>query len=130
MVRSEAYDDHPEHSLRFDERPVRLRILLNEQILAETDAGLSLREGHYPAVIYVPREHVRMDLLTRSDRRTHCPFKGDASYFDYASASPQRDEPDLTNVAWSYEDPFDQMRRLANHLAFYDDRVTLERLPE
>jgi len=124
MARSPAYDRHPEHTLEIDEARVRLRVHVADQLVAETANGLNLREGKYPPVVYIPREDVRMHLMARSDESSHCPFKGDANYFEFRG---DHDSP-VAPIAWSYEDPFDQMRAIANHLAFYADRVTIERI--
>jgi len=120
MALSTAYEKHPQHRIEIDEERVGLRVTLNGEVLAETTRGLNLREGNYPAVVYVPRDDVDMDRLTPRDHTTHCPFKGDASYF--CSKGDASDE----DIAWSYETPFDQMAAIRDHLAFYADRVTLE----
>ncbi|HEB88744.1 MAG TPA: DUF427 domain-containing protein [Deltaproteobacteria bacterium] len=117
-----AWEAFPEHRIEIDAQPIGLRVLHDGRILAETTRGLLLREGHYPPVVYIPREDVRMTRLARSDHSTHCPFKGDASYYDV------RDDPEATRIAWSYETPFDQMSAIRNHLAFYTDRLTTEAL--
>ena len=122
MARSTAYDDYPDHTLTFDDAPATLRVRVGDTVIAETRRGLTLREGRYPPVVYVPREDCAMDRLPRVAHSTHCPFKGDASYFDFADEGSNRVE----QVAWSYEDPFDQMEALRDHLAFYADRVTLD----
>ena len=120
MALSGAYEKYPQHRIDIDQERVRLRVSLHGKVLAETTRGLKLREGSYPAVVYVPREDVNMDRLAASDLSTHCPFKGDANYF--------RDGDDSAGeeVAWSYETPFDQMEAIRGHVAFYSDRVTLE----
>ena len=61
-----------------------------------------------------------MDLLTRSDTLTHCPFKGDASY---SSFGENRD------VAWSYDQPLEGMEKIAERLAFEGGKIE-ERLSE
>lgn len=122
MARSEAYDRHPDHTLAFDDAPAGLRVRVGETLVAETQRGLLLREGRYPAVVYVPREDVEMQHLSRNAESTHCPFKGDATYFDF---QPTEDAT-VPSIAWSYEAPFDQMEALRDHLAFYPDRVALE----
>ena len=58
-----------------------------------------------------------MDRLARSDHRTHCPFKGDASYFSL------KDGPE--NAVWSYEQPYDEMMAIKERLAFYPDKVEI-----
>ena len=127
MARSTAYDDHPQHTLTFDDVPAALRVRVGDTLLAETHRGLTLREGRYPPVVYVPREDCAMDRLVPVEHSTHCPFKGDASYFDFAGRDGAEDGGErIQRVAWSYEEPFDQMEALRDHLAFYADRVTLE----
>lgn len=131
MVESTAYAKHPQHKIEIDAESVKFRVTLDGEVLAETRRGLNLREASYPAVVYIPREDVRMERLTpidHSTHSTHCPFKGDASYFcarkDSATASTR------PKIAWSYETPFEQMEAIRGHLAFYADRVTLERLAD
>ena len=50
-------------------------------VVAETTHALTLKEASYPAVQYVPRTDANMALLERTERTTHCPYKGDANYF-------------------------------------------------
>jgi len=125
MAQSQAYEKFPQHRIEIDEERIHVRVTRNGVTLAETRRGLNLREGDYPAVVYIPREDVSMDRLRRSELSTHCPFKGDASYFDCAGDTQTPPE-----VAWSYETPFDQMLAIRDHLAFYVDRVEIETNPE
>ncbi len=127
MALSSAYAKHPQHRIDIDEERVGLRVSLNGEVLAQTTRGLNLREGNYPAVVYVPRNDVDMERLTASDLSTHCPFKGDASYFRYGGSEQHGVAEE---VAWSYETPFDQMEAIRGHLAFYADRVTVERIAD
>ena len=59
-----------------------------------------------------------MDLLVRTDHRTHYRSKGDASYFSIVTPEGRRE-----NAAWSYETPIANVARIAGYLAFYPDRV-------
>jgi uncharacterized protein (DUF427 family) len=127
MTLSSAYAKHPQHRIDIDEERVGLRVSLNGEVLAHTTRGLNLREGKYPAVVYVPRDDVDMERLTPSDLSTHCPFKGDANYFRYGGS---KQDVATEEVAWSYETPFDQMEAIRGHLAFYADRVTVERIAD
>jgi uncharacterized protein (DUF427 family) len=55
---------------------------------------------------------------TPSTHSTHCPYKGDASYFSIAAGGRTAD-----NAVWSYEQPFPAMAEIKDHLAFYPHRV-------
>ena len=90
-------------------------------VIGESSNALELVEGDYPPVIYFPREDLGMAFLERSETTTVCPHKGQASYFDIVTKSgPIRD------AGWSYETPLPDAARIAGHIAFYKDKVTLE----
>lgn len=124
MAHSPAYDKYPEHTLTFDSAPVAVRVSIEGVVVAETKRAKTLREGKYPATVYLPREDVNFARLSPTDHSTHCPFKGDASYFDFTDAAKSAIATE--QVAWSYEDPFDQMNEIRNYLSFYADRTTIE----
>jgi uncharacterized protein (DUF427 family) len=84
--------------------------------------ALELKEGSYPAVLYVPREDIDMGRLERTTRSTTCPHKGAASYYSIRTGDGV-----LDNAVWSYETPKADMAAIAGHLAFYTDRVTVTR---
>lgn len=108
----------PDHPITIEPNPHRIRVLLGGVIIAETVRALTLREASYPAVQYVPRADIVADLFEPSARTSHCPYKGDASYFDAMAGGVSR-----RDVAWSYERPFPAVEAIAGHLAFYPDRV-------
>ena len=92
-------------------------------VLAETKDALELTEGSYAAVMYFPRGDVAMAFLEPTDTKTHCPHKGDANYFTIVAESDQ-----IKDAAWSYESPKADLSQIAGHLAFYPDKVTVERV--
>lgn len=93
-------------------------------VLGESSEALELLEGDYPAVIYFPRGDLAMAFIDASDKKTTCPHKGEASYFSVVTKSTT-----LTDVAWSYETPNEDVARIRNHIAFYTgDKVTVEQL--
>lgn len=93
-------------------------------VLGETTNALELIEGNAPAVYYFPRADIGMAFLDASDTTTHCPHKGDASYFSIVTKSEV-----LKDAAWSYEAPLAEVDRIAGHLAFYvNDKVAVEKL--
>jgi uncharacterized protein (DUF427 family) len=93
----------------------RVRVTWKGEVIADSRDALAMKEGSYPVVYYIPRKDVKMDRLERTQHGSHCPFKGDASYFSL-KGGPQ-------NAVWSYERPFDEAAPIAEHLAFYPDKV-------
>ena len=121
MTRSTAYDKYPEHMLELESQPGLTRATFQGELIAESRRAVRLLEGNYPAALYFPQADVRMDLLRKTSRSTHCPFKGDASYWSIGS-EPGAGE----NAVWGYEAPFDQMLGLKDLVSFYTDRVDVE----
>jgi uncharacterized protein (DUF427 family) len=111
----------PDHPITITQNPKRVRVTAGDVVIAETSKALTLKEAKYPAVQYVPREDANMALLERTDRVTHCPYKGDASYY-----SVKADGKTLDNAIWTYETPFPAMTEISGHLAFYPDKVKIE----
>src|SRR5215467_11151520 len=93
----------------------RVQVTVNGEAIADTKNAIRLEEGTYPAVYYFPRDDVNMDRLQRTSQKTHCPFKGDASYYSFKGG--------MQNAVWSYEAPYDEMQSIAGLLAFYPDKV-------
>jgi len=91
-------------------------------VIADTKQALRCEETGHGPVFYIPEKDVRTDLLRPTDHHTHCPFKGDASYWtiELADAGEARR---AENAVWGYRTPFDEMQRLAGHYAFYPNRV-------
>ena len=108
----------PDHPITIAPNNNRVRVSFAGHVIADTTRALTLREASYKPVQYIPRADVNMSLLVRTDHRTHCPYKGDASYFTIKAAGRN-----VENAAWSYERPFPAMAEISEHLAFYPDRV-------
>ena len=100
--------------LFFDPVPQRIRALFaGETVVDSRNAKLLHETGHLP-VYYVPLEDVRTDLLERTDTHTHCPHKGEASY--WTLRAPRRTAPD---AVWGYEEPLEPASFLRGHVALY-----------
>jgi uncharacterized protein (DUF427 family) len=111
----------PDHPITITSNPKRVRVSVGETVIADSTHALTLKEAKYPAVQYVPRDDARMELFKRTDRVTHCPYKGDANYFSIVA-----DGKVLENSIWTYETPFPAMAEISGHLAFYPDKVKIE----
>jgi uncharacterized protein (DUF427 family) len=109
-----------DHPITVEHNAARVTVTLGGTKIADTTDALTLRESTYPAVQYVPRKDVDMSLLERTDHETYCPFKGDASYYTIKNGDQA-----LDNVVWTYEQPYDAVSGIKDHLAFYADRVEI-----
>ena len=96
----------------------RWRALFNGHVLADSNDALVLREQGYPDRIYFPRDDVGMEYASRTQRTSHCPFKGDATYYTFLM-----DGDFAENAAWSYERPIEGMAAIAGRISFYPDKV-------
>jgi uncharacterized protein (DUF427 family) len=103
---------------RVEPVPERVRVLMDGVPLADSTHALRVLETAGAPVYYVPREDVRMDLLVPSPHRTVCEWKGEAGYWSLRSGTR-----DVSNVAWSYEDPKPGFEAITGHLAFYASKV-------
>ena len=106
------------HRITIAAAPGPVTVMLGGQVLARSARALTLKEGAMADVLYVPREDADMSLLTRTTHATHCPFKGDASYYTVKAGGRTAE-----NAVWTYEAPKADVSRIAGHLAFYPDRV-------
>jgi uncharacterized protein (DUF427 family) len=109
----------PDHPITIEANSRRVRITWSGQVVADSKRALMLREAAYAPVQYIPRADVRMALLKRSDHGTHCPYKGDASYYSI-ELEGRRSE----NAVWSYEEPYEAMAAIKGYVAFYPNRVS------
>ena len=95
-----------------------VRVEKDGEILADSDRAIALEETGLPTRYYLPREDVRTDLLEPSETTSHCPFKGDATYFS---------APGAKDAFWVYEAPSEQdALPIAKMLAPWPGRVDVE----
>ncbi len=92
-------------------------------VVGESGDALEVLEGDYPPVIYFPRADIGMSFLEQTTSTTHCPHKGAATY--YTVSGP---DGDAVDAAWSYDAPNSDVEAIAGHVAFYADRVAVEKL--
>jgi len=112
-----GYKKNPEHRIETKRAGVRVQVIFNGEVIADSEDAIKMEENGYAPVFYLPRKDVKMERLSRTTHRTHCPFKGDASYFTLSNGRTSE------NAVWSYEQPFDEVSLIKERLAFYPDRV-------
>jgi len=108
----------PDHPIAIERNPGHVVVSVAGHVIADTREALTLHEAGHPAVQYIPRKDVDMTLLSRTDRTSYCPYKGDAGYFSIPAGGDRS-----TNAVWTYEAPYDAVAAIKDHLAFYPDRV-------
>jgi uncharacterized protein (DUF427 family) len=102
------------HHLTVEQSTAHVRVVRDGQVLAESRRPLLLRETGLPVRYYLPPEDVRTELLTASDTATHCPFKGDASYWSV---------PGKADLVWAYREPLPGVAAIKGHFCFYETEV-------
>ena len=110
-----------DHPIRIVPNPNRVRVRLGGKTVVDTTHALTLFEATYPGVQYVPRADADMSLLTRTTHKTHCPYKGDASYYSIAA-----DGRSAENAVWTYEQPLPGVAEIGGYLAFYPNKVEID----
>src|SRR6476620_6127067 len=108
----------PDHPITIKPATERVRVTFNGKVVADSKRALVLQEAAYKPVFYIPREDAQTTLFERTTNSTHCPYKGDASYYTIKVGDRAAE-----NAIWSYETPFPAMKEIEGHLAFYPNRV-------
>ncbi|HYX65267.1 MAG TPA: DUF427 domain-containing protein, partial [Burkholderiales bacterium] len=108
-----------DYEIRFEPAPRRMRVEYNGAWIADTRRAIVLHETRQPPSYYFPREDVRTELLEKTDQLTHCPFRGNATYWTIRCGGATAE-----NAAWSYEDPYEEGRPIKGYLSFYPERVS------
>jgi uncharacterized protein (DUF427 family) len=110
----------PDHPITLRPAETRWRAEFDGHVIADSADALILQEASYAPVVYFPREDVALEYAARTHKASHCPYKGDASYYTFKMHSQIAED-----VAWSYDAPFESMGQIAGRIAFYPDRVRI-----
>jgi len=96
------------------------------KIIASTIKGKLLKEvgkSVYDPVFYIPKEDLIMDIASEPERNSHCPIKGDASYW-----MPKTGKTD-NYFAWSYENALPMSRKIEGYIAFNPEYISFTSEP-
>lgn len=113
-----GYLSHPEHTLTITSHSSPVEVRVSGVTIARSLDALELSEASYPPVIYVPKQDVTFDMLEATDKTTYCPFKGQARYWNI-----QVDDALIENAVWGYDQPYDEVASIKDHVAFYLGKV-------
>jgi uncharacterized protein (DUF427 family) len=109
-----SLDGAPKHRIHWVDYQPRLRALLDGEPLLDTTRAKLLYETGILPVPYIPLEDFDAARMERTEHSTHCPFKGDASYWSVGEHA---------NVVWAYEDPKPEAPWLQGYAAVYFKRM-------
>ena len=112
--------ENPDGGITFRPEPKRLCVVFNGQTIADSADTLVLEEPGHTEVHYFPPADVRMNFLKPTDHHSHCPYKGDASYWTIEAGCETAE-----NAVWSYPAPFDAVSEISGYMSFYTDRVSI-----
>lgn len=108
-----------DYEIRFEPSPRRVRVEFNGTWIADSTRAVILHETRLPPAYYFPPQDVRADLMEKTAHRTHCPFKGDASYWTLRVGGEAAE-----NAVWSYEEPYEDAVPVKGYLSFYPSQVS------
>ena len=95
-----------------------VRVEVDGVTVAESASPTLLFETSLPVRHYLPKTHVRMDLLEHTDTASHCPYKGQAEWWSVRAGDTLHED-----LAWSYPTPLPESTKVAGLIAFYDEKV-------
>jgi uncharacterized protein (DUF427 family) len=109
----------PGRTLYLEPTPKRIRVEVGGEVIADSRRAMLLHESGLQPIYYFPPDDVRADVLEPTDKHTHCPKKGDASYYTIRVG-----DHEVKNGAWYYPEILsDTPPQLKGLIAFYFDRV-------
>ncbi len=91
------------------------RAIWNGCLLAESDETVVIEGNHYFPAESIDRRHFKS-----SDHKSHCPWKGEASYYHIEVGGEVNE-----NAAWFYHDPAPKAAEIKDRVAFWKG-VTVE----
>jgi uncharacterized protein (DUF427 family) len=97
-----------------------VRVEVEGATIAESASPRLLFETGLPPRYYLPKTHVRLDLLTPTGTVTHCPYKGQANYWSVRAGGSVHED-----LAWSYPAPLPESQKIAGLIAFYNEKVDI-----
>lgn len=111
-----AWQTHPDYKIEITLINKPVSIIIDGEIIADSNSVLVLSEQDHKPVFYFPPQDIQMALLHQTTKETFCPFKGYAKHWSLKLENTQ-----INIAAWSYEDPFEQVIEIKNYIGFYPD---------
>jgi uncharacterized protein (DUF427 family) len=98
----------------------RVRVDVDGVTVADSTKASFLFETNLPTRYYFPKTDVRMDLLTPTDKATHCPYKGTARYWSLIVNGET-----YQDIVWGYDAAFPESQKITGLVSFYNEKVNI-----
>lgn len=108
---------NPYHRIDTIQSNRHVRIEVAGKIIAESNRPILLFETNLPTRYYIPKEDVKVDI-TPTSTHTICPYKGEADYWSF-----EVDGNEYRDLVWGYHETFNEVLKIKNLVAFYDEKV-------
>jgi len=118
-----GFVSRPDHRVDLLPESRHVKVVFGGVTIAESDRALRVEETGHDPVHYFPEQDVRLDLMRPTEHHTRCPFKGEASYWTIEVAAAEGSVSRSQNAVWGYPTPYDEVRGLSGHYAFYSTRI-------
>ena len=115
-----VFEPSADHPITISPTQEKVVVRVGDEVVAESSSALTLREGNYPPVQYIPVADVTSTMSGPTATTSYCPYKGDCSYFTIATS-----DGEVADAAWGYAAPFPAVAEIAGHVAFYPNKVTI-----
>ncbi|WP_404926867.1 DUF427 domain-containing protein [Mesorhizobium sp. ORM16] len=119
-----GFQRNPDKVITIEPYKGTVTVRAGDTVIASSTNAKVLTEAPYPAAFYIPFADIDFSKLSGTQSSTHCPYKGDASYWSVLPAGEAGKD-----AMWAYEQPFDEMAEIRNHGAFYASKVSIEAKP-
>ncbi|MEM7531757.1 MAG: DUF427 domain-containing protein [Chloroflexota bacterium] len=106
-----------QHQLDYQPNSQHIQVLVDGVTVADTNSSILLYETGHPPRYYIPHADIDMQFLTAVDKQTHCPYKGDASYYNVVVNNET-----YAGIAWTYPNPIPDAAQLQGTIAFWPDK--------
>jgi uncharacterized protein (DUF427 family) len=110
----------PDHPITITPLEGTVSVQFKGTQVAQSSKALQLQESSYPPVIYIPLSDVSIEHYEKTAHQSHCPYKGDASYYSLNAGGQT-----AQNAVWSYEHAYPAVKDIEGHVAFYADKVSI-----
>ena len=99
---------------RIEDTDKHIEVFFNDILIADSTDVKRVLETSSPPVYYIPTSDIEMKYFIKSDKRSFCEWKGEASYYTI-----KVHDKTAENAAWYYPDPTPSFESIKNYIAIY-----------